>query len=318
MAVKNQKLEEMILSSWNVAMQERRDSVAMSKLDDYIENNTSMAYKENKFQNINKKEKAVSLGHKFLGGGFLFGGLMIFEIGLWPLMALCVGTAGVSYFLGSSLATKISDKIGKKFLWRFFNKGKYVEKSKANIYEKIKAQLVVCRDTLKENESLLKGKVDLDTMRMYLQNRLDIVTIMSKECEKELGNLRDFTEKTKYNYSDSKKFYSECYKLIYDCVESEKINIEVFDKIKGGYMDGSIEKDKLSTSLSKGKDKGEYEYFSVDKNVDNSQVVVDDKDSAIAKTNNTFDMSDVSRQIQELDAEIEKAFAERGANHRWF
>ena len=78
MAVRDQNLDEMIISSWNVAMQKGHNSGAMSKLDEYMDDNVSLTYKEEKYQNISKKEKAISVGHKFMAGGFFSGGLMIF------------------------------------------------------------------------------------------------------------------------------------------------------------------------------------------------------------------------------------------------
>jgi len=327
MAVRDQNLDEMIISSWNVAMQKGHNSGAMSKLDEYMDDNVSLTYKEEKYQNISKKEKAISVGHKFMAGGLIAGALMIFEIGLWPITAFCVGVAGISYFFGSSLGPRLWNKIGEKFLWRFFNKRKYVEKSKAKVYAKVKSELAMCRNALKENESLLKGKVDVKTMSVYLQNRVNIVNSMAKECRAELGKLRKFTEKTGYNYSSSKEFYNDCYKMINGCVEPEKINLEVFEEIKANYMDSTKEKGNGLIISDKDKNKGNYEYFSANKNLSNKNIsdgkssdnnkedVVDEEFERMVRENRAKAMSEGIKQLSE---EIDKMLNERKSHTRMF
>ena len=322
MAVKDQNLDEMIISSWNVAMQKGHNNGAMSRLDKYMEDNASLAYKEDKYQNISGKEKAISVGHKFMAGGLIAGGLMIFEIGLWPIMAFCVGVAGISYFFGSSLAPRLWNKIGEKFLWRFFNKGKYIEKSKSKIYAKVKSELARCHNTLKENDSLLKGKVNVKTMSTYLQNRVDIVNAMAKGCRAELGKLKKFTEKTGYNYSNSKEFYNDCYKMINECIEPEKINLEVFDEIKASYIDSTKEKGNGLIISDKDKNKGNYEYFSANKNLadnkssDNNKE--DEKDEEFERMINECRAKSMSEDIKKLSEEINKMLDEKKSNSRWF
>ena len=322
MAVKDQNLDEMIISSWNVAMQKGHNNGAMSKLDGYMDDNVSLTYKENKYQNVSKKEKAISIGNKFMAGALIAGGFMIFEIGLWPITAFCVGVAGLSYFFGSSLGPRLWNKIGEKFLWRFFNKRKYVKKCKAKIYEKVKVGLAMCRQALEENESLLQGKVDVETMQSYLQNRVNIVNAMAKECRTELGKLRKFTEKTGYNYSNSKDFYNNCYKMINECVEPEKINLEVFNEIKASYIDSTKEKGNELIISDKDKNKGDYEYFSANKNIYNSKTLTDnkenEKDEKFEKMIRECQANMMSESIKQLSEEINKMLDERKSNNRMF